>query len=261
MSTRATQPELLEQRIRENRASQQIDLAAWIFERVEIKPDDSVLELCCGTGGQSLGILQALRNGHLTAVDISEKALATLAEKAAGNRAKLTTINASLDSLQEPLTKLGLHCPGFDLVFCAYGLYYALDARATLEEVKAWLKPRGRMAVAGPFGPNNQQLFDVVQASGVRLSEAVTSSSSSFMLETVLPWAAVNFETLRVSTLVNPVTWTNPQSVLNYWENTTFYEMGSRERFEALIQEHFKKCDTFVNEKWIMLVEMRDARV
>jgi ubiquinone/menaquinone biosynthesis C-methylase UbiE len=260
MSTRATQPELLEERIRENRASQQTDLAEWIFERVEIKPDDKVLELCCGTGGQSLAILQSLRDGHLTAVDISEKALATLAEKAGGNRSKLTTINGSLDSLQEPLTKLGLNPPCFDVVFCAYGLYYARNATKTLDDVKAWLTPRGRIAVAGPFGPNNQQLFDMVQQSGVRLSEAVTSSSGSFMLETVLPWAAVNFESLRVSTLVNPVPWTTPQSVLNYWENTTFYDAGNRAKFEALVHEHFKKHDVFVNEKWIMLVEMKDAR-
>ena len=35
-----TQSELLEQRIAENSASQQVDLATWIFERVHVKPGE-----------------------------------------------------------------------------------------------------------------------------------------------------------------------------------------------------------------------------
>ena len=72
MTSRATQSELLEQRIAENSASQQVDLATWIFERVHVKPGEKVLELCCGTGGQTLTMLERVGdNGHVTALDIS----------------------------------------------------------------------------------------------------------------------------------------------------------------------------------------------
>ena len=60
MPSRATQPELLEERIAENRASQEIDLADWIFERLQVRSQDNVLELCCGTGGQTLRFLELL---------------------------------------------------------------------------------------------------------------------------------------------------------------------------------------------------------
>jgi ubiquinone/menaquinone biosynthesis C-methylase UbiE len=260
MTNRATQAELLEQRIRENRASQEVDLAAWIFERVRVEPNDQVLELCCGTGGQTLRILSSLgERGRVVALDLSASALATLTGKVSGtDSGKLTTIEASLDELA--LERSGFRPPCFDLVFCAYGLYYSQDPKKTLDEALAWLKPGGRIVVAGPYGPNNQALFDLVEASGVAIGGAVTFSSQRFMVETVIPWAALRFESVRVSTMVNPIRWATPESVLNYWQNTTFYDPARQPAFEALLQRHFAEHGQFVNEKWVMMVEMRDAR-
>jgi len=262
MTNRATQAELLEQRIRENRASQEVDLAAWIFERVRVEPNDQVLELCCGTGGQTLRMLSSLgERGRLVALDVSATALATLTGKVSGaDSEKLTTVEASLDELPQALERSGFRRPCFDLVFCAYGLYYSQDPEKTLDEALTWLKPGGRIVVAGPYGPNNKPLFDLVEASGVTLGDAVTFSSQRFMVETVIPWAALRFESLRVSNMVNPIRWATPESVLNYWRNTTFYDSARQPAFEVLLQRHFAEHGQFVNEKWVMIAEMRDAR-
>jgi len=262
MTNRATQAELLEQRILENWASQEVDLAAWIFERVLVEPNNQVLELCCGTGGQTLRMLSALgERGRLVALDVSVSALRTLTAKvSSADSAKLTTVEASLDELPQTLERSGFRRPSFDLVFCGYGLYYSQNPKKTLDEVLTWLKPGGRIVVAGPYGPNNKPLFDLVEASGVTLGDAVTFSSQRFMLETVIPWATLRFESVRVTTLVNPIRWATPESVLNYWQNTTFYDSARRAAFEALLQRHFAKHGQFVNEKWVMMVEMRDAR-
>jgi hypothetical protein len=80
------------------------------------------------------------------------------------------------------------------------------------------------------------------------------------MLETVIPWAALQFETVRVSTMVNPVRWAAPERVLNYWGNTTFYDAARMPAFEALLKRHFAEHGEFVNDKWVMMVEMEDAR-
>jgi ubiquinone/menaquinone biosynthesis C-methylase UbiE len=262
MTSRATQAELLEQRIAENRHAQQVDLVAWIFERARVEPSDQILELCCGTGGQTLRMLSSLdEDGRLVALDTSAKALETLKGKLSGEESKkLTTVQASLDELSPALEQSGLKRPNFDLIFCAYGLYYSQDARKTLDEAFRWLKPRGRIVVVGPYGPNNKQLFELVQASGVALGEAVVYSSQRFMLETVMPWATLQFESVRVSTMVNPVRWATPERVLNYWENTTFYDAAGKPAFEALLERHFREHGQFVNDKWVMMVEMEDAR-
>ena len=261
MTNRAIQTELLEQRIAENRASQEVDLVRWIFERILVQESDQVLELCCGTGGQTLRMLRTLgERGRVHALDVSGDALSALAERAAANGSKLVAVQANLDDLSGPLERSGLGRPRFDLIFCAYGLYYSSDARKTLDEAFSWLKKDGRIVVVGPFGPNNWQLFDLVRASGVTIPDPVVSSSERFMTEVVVPWAAVKFQSTRISTMVNPVRWSTPERVLNYWQNTTFYSAEHRPEFERRLAQHFAEHGEFVNEKWVMMVEMTDAR-
>jgi hypothetical protein len=48
--------------------------------------------------------------------------------------------------------------------------------------------------------------------------------------------------------------------VLNYWQNTTFYDEGKRGAFESLLRRHFEQHAQFINEKWVMLAEMSNAR-
>jgi SAM-dependent methyltransferase len=192
-------------------------------------------------------------------VDISKAALDTLASKAGSRRNRLLCIETSLENLSPALTQKEIH-GRFDLAFCAYGLYYSSDVLRTLQEAKSKLSPDGRIVVAGPFGPNNKQLFDLVRASGVTIAEPVVFSSEAFMLQTVVPWGAENFESVAVHTMVNPVRWPAAERVLNYWQNTTFYDAAHRDEFERLLRAHFAKHGQFVNQKWVMLVEMSHAR-
>lgn len=258
--SRATQSELLEQRIAENTAAQEIDLPTWIFERVRVSSGDRVLELCCGTGGQTLPMLDRVGEScSIVAADISKAALDTLASKAGVRSNRLTCVETSLENFASALTQKDIH-GGFDLVFCAYGLYYSSDVLRTLREAKAKLNPGGRIVVAGPFGPNNKQLFDLVRASGVTIAEPVVFSSEKFMSQTVVPWGAENFASVAVHTMVNPVRWGTPERVLNYWQNTTFYDAARRAEFERSLHAHFAEHSQFVNQKWVMLVEMSHAR-
>src|SRR5579871_518015 len=258
---RATQSELLEQRIAENTAAQQVDLATWIFERAPVQRGERVLELCCGTGGQTLALLERVgENGHVVGLDVSQSALDTLAARAGATSERLTCVRGKLEDFPSALDHAGANFNAFDLIFCAYGLYYSGDVERTLSESKAKLKGDGRIVVVGPFGPNNKPLFDVVRASGVEISEPVIYSSELFMTKTVIPWGARNFETLSVSTMVNPVRWNSVERVVNYWKNTTFFDESRLEAFQNLIKRHFERETVFMNEKWVMLVEMSHAR-
>jgi SAM-dependent methyltransferase len=258
--SRAVQSELLQQRIRENAAAQQIDLATWIFERVSVRPGDDVLELCCGTGGQTLTLLDRVgETGCVVALDISKTALETLRSEAGPEKSRrLVCLESRLEDFPSSLARSEVY--HFDLIFCAYGLYYSSDSERTLHQAKEHLKTGGRIVIVGPFGPNNHQLFELVRASGTELSLAVVDSSEKFMLQTVLPWGARNFELLSVHTMVNPVRWNAAERVLNYWRNTTFYDASKQGNFEKLMNSHFERHAEFVNEKWVMLVEMSHAR-
>jgi len=262
MSLRATCPELLDQRIAENVNAQEINLVEWIFERLEVQPEDHVLELCAGTGAQTLRFAELLgHSGKILALDISVDALNALSSKSTpSQRTKLELIRSDVGELSQALRHSPSAKTGFDLMFCAYGLYYSQDAERLLNEARNWLKPGGRIAIAGPFGLNNRQLFELVRASGAAIAEVVIDSSQRFMFKTVLPWAATNFESVSVHTVVNHVRWATAEKVLNYWQNSTFYDPEKRMAFQSLLNRHFAQHSEFVNEKWVMMVEMKRAR-
>ena len=79
------------------------------------------------------------------------------------------------------------------------------------------------------------------------------------MTQIVLPWGARS-RNASVRTMVNHVHWRTPERVLNYWRNTTFYDAEKRPAFQELLNSHFVKYGEFVNEKWVMLVEMSRGR-
>ena len=81
------------------------------------------------------------------------------------------------------------------------------------------------------------------------------------MLEKVVPWGATNFDSVSLHTMVNRVRWMTAERVLNYWRNTTFFDSEAMPLFESLLREHFETYSQFVNEKWVMMAEMTNARI
>lgn len=260
--SRSKEARLLDKRIAENISAGEIDLVGWIFDRIMVKPGAHVLELCCGTGLQTLRLLDLVDcTGHVVALDISHEALATLASKVdAVQLSRLTIIEANMGELRQALDRAGLQKTCFDLIFCAYGLYYSTDAEQVLQEAKRWLKPNGAIVIVGPFGPNNAPLFELLQQSGVNISTSVNYSSQSFMYDKVIPWATRNFHSVVINTVVNRIRWASPEKILNYWKNSTFYKIEQLTAVEERVNKYFDHHSEFVNEKWIMMVEMTHVR-
>lgn len=262
ISSRAKEAKLLDERIAENVAAQEIDLVGWIFDRVSVGRGNRVLELCCGTGAQTSRWLDLVGDtGHVVALDVSREALDTLSSKIdVVQLSRLTLIEANMDELGQALNKAGLQWPYFDMIFCAYGLYYSADAETLLQEGKRWLKSNGVIVVVGPFGPNNAPLFELLQNSGVKIHPLVKQSSQNFMFDKVIPWATQNFQSVVISTVVNRVKWTSPENILNYWRNSTFYQKQKLRVVKERLIKYFENHSEFINEKWIIMVEMTHVR-
>lgn len=255
---RAVDAERLDQRILKNAGHQKVDLVEWIFDRVNVEPGSRILELCSGTGNQTRRMLARVgEEGFVLASDISEKALRQLRENAGDEvQERLEVLVASMDDLPSALGNSGYADQRFDLVFCAYGLYYGEHPGQVLEACADRLEEDGRIVVVGPFGPNNAPLFDLLERVGVEIGSYVKYTSQDFMEGVVIPFACRRFSRNTIQILVNPIQWESPDDVMAYWRNTTFYDESKESDVEAELKIHFASSDCFVNEKWIMLIDM-----
>lgn len=251
----------LEARIRENKSGQEIDFVKWVFDSVGFASGDKVLELCCGTGAQTLPILKMVgKTGEVTAVDIAPDSLSRLSSGLSKDEAsRCRLIKSDIDSLNRVLG--GEKYSGyFDAVFCSYGLYYSKNPEQVLEYSRKLLKDDGQIIVVGPYGENNRQIFRLVESSGAKINDYVKFTCSDFMIKTVLPWAALRFEHIEVFTAVNKVHWEYPEKVVEYWKNSTFFDPSRLDSVKKNIERHFEKNREFINEKWIMNARFSHAR-
>ncbi len=258
IASRAQAAKLLEKRIAENVRGQRINLVQWIFKSLRVKTGWNVLELCCGTGSQTLQLLELVgASGRVIAVDVSSKALEKLRSKVSDELSKrLTTVESKMESFPVALKKLKNIPPSFDLVFCAYGLYYSEYPEKTLQDALKWLKAKGRVAIIGPYRSNNAPLFELLCQAGVEIPPFVKYTSQDFMEHTVIPWAIGLFRKITLYTVVNHITWSHPKDIINYWKNSTFYEDAKLSAVKQKVYYHFQYSCEFTNEKWIMIVEM-----
>lgn len=259
---KAAGADLLERRIAGNAGGQEINFNDWVFKGLKIKKGMKILELCCGTGAQTLLFLKAIgEKGKIVGIDISREALDILAAKIGQKQRKnALLLKSGIDSLSKTLLNSGIKPNSFDLIFCSYGLYYSSNAQETLEQARRFLASSGEIIIVGPFGKNNNQLFGLLESAGVKIPPYVMHTSRDFMYDVVIPWATDNFKSVCTNTIVNRVRWTSADQILGYWKNTTFYFPEKLRVFKDAVNDHFGSNKDFINEKWVMKVRMFDEK-
>jgi ubiquinone/menaquinone biosynthesis C-methylase UbiE len=117
-----------------------------VVERLDIRPDDRVLEIGCGHGVAATLVCQRLEGGHLTAVDRSPKMI-----EAARRRNAAYIEAGKAEFLVATLEGLDLGDRRFDKIFAVrVGLFHRDPDRAR-SLVERWLAPGG--AVFAFFDP------------------------------------------------------------------------------------------------------------
>jgi trans-aconitate 2-methyltransferase len=126
----------------------QVEFAAAVLDRLDLRGDETVLDAGCGSGRVTLMLLERLPHGHVVAVDQAP----SMVEHA---RAALPADRATV--LQAELTELRLDEP-VDAVFSNAVFHWVPDHDRLFERLHAALRPGGRM-VAQCGGEGNVARF------------------------------------------------------------------------------------------------------
>src|ERR687893_1166397 len=111
-----------------------------VVDKLDIRPDERVLEIGCGHGVAATLVCERLEEGHLTAIDRSAKMIqaATRRNAAYVEAGRAEFLVASLEDLD-----LGDRC--FDKIFAVrVGLFHR-DPGQTRGIVERWLAPGGEV--------------------------------------------------------------------------------------------------------------------
>jgi len=257
MSERAVDSDCLTVRAEGNRRYGSADFEGWVMSLLGTLSFARVLDLCCGTGNQLVLYARRAKIVQLIGVDIAERSLARARARldgmGAGSRAVLECV-----ALDEAFSRPSISEARFDLIACFYGLYYANDPIAVLNDMIDHLAPGGALLVVGPHGANNRALFDLL-ARHYNLPDAVLSSVQGFMREIVLPTIERRLD-IEKHTFVNPVRYPDPEALLDYWRASTFYESACEPSVAHDIESHIAVHGGFVLEKHVMAALGRKER-
>jgi ubiquinone/menaquinone biosynthesis C-methylase UbiE len=116
------------------------------IERLELKPGDRVLDVCCGSGASALPAADRVGpTGSILGIDLSERLLALARAKA---HAKGLT---NIEFRAADATGIGYEAM-FDAVVCVFGIFFLPDMPAGVRTLWRAVRPGGRLALT-TWGP------------------------------------------------------------------------------------------------------------
>lgn len=132
------------------------------IERLELKPGERVLDVCCGTGASAIPAAEMVGpSGSVVGIDLAENLL-----ELARCKAKQQNLT-NLQFRSGDITQLAFETGSFDAVICVFGIFFVPDMTSALIELKRVLRQGGKLAITtwGPrlFEPANTAFWNTVR--------------------------------------------------------------------------------------------------
>jgi ubiquinone/menaquinone biosynthesis C-methylase UbiE len=139
--------------------------AANIVSLLDLRGDERVLDLACGTGHVALAMARLLPLGRVTAVDFSTGMLAQARWKAAESKID------NIDFIERDMQSLGYENQ-FDIAVCAFGIFFVEDMDTQLAHIVSAVRPGGKIVITNflenYFSPLKELFFDRLATYGVQ---------------------------------------------------------------------------------------------
>ena len=143
-------------------------VSVWMVEHVALQPGQRVVDLACGPGDTGFLAAELVKpGGTLIATDASRAMLGV----ATGRARDLGVTNVEFKQME--LEWIDLPAASVDAIVCRWGLMFAFDPAAALQEARRVLRPGGRIALAVWDDPELNPWATVSMRALIELGHAV----------------------------------------------------------------------------------------
>ncbi|VAX27687.1 hypothetical protein MNBD_NITROSPIRAE01-1743 [hydrothermal vent metagenome] len=136
-----------------------------LLDYAEFSGKGEMLDVCTGTGNVALFAAQRWPELKIKAIDLSKGMLAQARKKAETLKIK------NVDFVFQDAETLKADAASYDLITCAYGLFFFPDISNTFKKVFGLLKPGGSFVFSSftkaAFGPYNELFLSQLKAYGI----------------------------------------------------------------------------------------------
>ncbi len=134
-------------------------------ELLDLRGDEHVLDVACGTGHASIAVARKLPNGRVTAVDFSSGMLDQARRKA------VVLGMGNIEFVEGDMQDLPVPAGAFDAAICAFGIFFVTDMETQLAHIASRAKPGGRVMITSfeedYFHPLKELFFARIESYGV----------------------------------------------------------------------------------------------
>lgn len=143
-------------------------VSVWMVEHLALQPGQEVLELACGPGDTGFLAAELVKpGGRLISSDASRAMLGV----ASGRARDLGVTNVEFRQIE--LEWVDMPTASIDAILCRWGLMFAVDPGAALQEARRALRPGGRIALAVWDDPEANPWATIATRALVELGHAV----------------------------------------------------------------------------------------
>ena len=249
---RAQSNELLTPRLKINEKCQSKDFQSWLLSRIEFRPGDKILDLCCGNGAQSIPFSKRIGlNGHLTCVDINSESIEYV-KTLLGKKNNVEIIKSEMMDTSKYQDSLG-DKKTFNLIHCSFALPYAKDPLKLMEVLYKRLTPNGIISISLPCQPHGMVNFCKRFYSIPESVEAAINLGENDLISHMRN----NFGEVDISYFNSKLIFQNINDFLEIYRCTTYYNNQFEEAISYEINKEilmkgyieFEKCAILINGK------------
>jgi SAM-dependent methyltransferase len=244
----------LEQRILSHEKYGTNDLNEWIFSILKPGEGQSILDLGCGTGKQSIPLAETVGpEGRVIAMDVSQDAV-----DAVDRRARELGLQERIDTIRDSLDNLAGRVEGrrFDRVVASYSIYYVEDAERLFRTLADIMNPGAILFFCGPSSENNAEIIAFHnKVKGEAVGSAGTAQvfmegdGARLTKEYLTGFEAHQFE--------NPIRFDSADALVVYWSSYNLYDPAIEGAFREAAKAHFDGNETFQTTKRVIGISAR----